>query len=71
MLTLTPEILDRIEAVRDNVTAAITSSELPTELTIELRQAMNTTIDRTVQMVLDRASAAPATSPTINSSLQF
>lgn len=71
MLILTSEILDRIETIRDNVTAAITNSELSTELIIELRQAMNTTIDRTVQIAIDRQASLAATPTTVNPPLQF
>jgi hypothetical protein len=70
MLTLTSEMFDRVEAIRQATTTAIKSSTLPEELQIDLRQALNQSIDTTVASVL-KAAGTSTSSGTTNTNLQF
>jgi hypothetical protein len=72
MLTLTSEMLDRIEVIRQAATTAIKSSTLPDELQIDLRQSLNQAIDTTVAAVL-KANGTSTSTPVsnTNSTLQF
>jgi hypothetical protein len=72
MLTLTSEMFDRIDAIRQATTTAIKSSTLPDELQIDLRQALNQSIDTTVAAVLKAAGTSTSTSSgTTNTNLTF
>jgi L-asparaginase/Glu-tRNA(Gln) amidotransferase subunit D len=71
MLTITPEMLDRIEAIRQATTTAIKSSTLPDELTIDLRQAINESIDTTVAAVLKAAGTSTSSAGIITPTVQF
>jgi ABC-type oligopeptide transport system substrate-binding subunit len=71
MLTITPEMLDRIEAIRQAMTAAIKSSTLPDEWTIELRQAINQAIDTNVAAALKAAGTSTSSNSIITPTIQF
>jgi hypothetical protein len=71
MLTITPEMLDRIEAIRQAATAAIKSSTLPDELTIDLRQSINQSIDATVATVLKAAGTSTSSAGINTPTVQF
>jgi hypothetical protein len=71
MLTITPEMLDRVEAIRQATTAAIKSSTLPDELTIDLRQSINQSIDATVATVLKAAGTSTSSAGINTPTVQF
>jgi hypothetical protein len=71
MLTITPEMLDRIEAIRQAMTTAIKSSTLPDELTIDLRQSLNQSIDTTVAAALKSAGTSTSSAGIITPIVQF
>jgi hypothetical protein len=71
MLTITPEILDRIESIRQATTTAIKSSTLPDELTVDLRQSLNQSIDATVAAILKAAGTSSSTADMITPTIQF
>jgi hypothetical protein len=71
MLTITSEMLDRIEAVRQSMTGSVKLSTLPDELQIDLRQALNQAIDTTVATVLKASGNSNGGSPIITPNIQY
>jgi hypothetical protein len=71
MLTITSEMLDRIEAVRQSMTGSVKLSTLPDELQIDLRQALNQAIDTTVAAVLKSSGSSNIQSPIITPNIQY